>query len=141
MFARYPRIAIAHVKTYLEVLKSLATHILCFSIRLYAMPIETTAKKQTPRRFHLAFALLKGSSRRELVCTPYVSAFYTYLLGRKGREEGVIPFTSIDIKSCIVLIISIYKYAFTVFMCLYINTASFRFVYFLVGISSVHKVR
>ena len=125
MFASYPRIAIAHVKTYLEILKSLTTHILCVSIRLYAMPIETTAKKQTPRRFHLAFALLKGSPCRELVSTPYVSAFYTYLLGRKGREEGVIPFTSIDIKPCIVLIISIYKNAFTVFMCLYINTASF----------------
>lgn len=125
MFASYLRIAIAHVKTYLKILKSFSAHIFCFSIRLYPMPIETIAKKQTPRRFHLALALLKGSPCRELVSTPYVSAFYTYLLGRKGREEGIISFTSIDIKSCIVLIISIYKYAFTVFMCLYINTASF----------------
>ena len=130
MFASYPRITIAHVKTYLEILKSLATYILCFSIRLYAMPIETTTKKQTPRRFHLAFALFKGSSRRELVSTPYVSAFYTYLLGRKGREEGVIPFTSIDIKSCIILIISIYSMRLP-YLCACISILRvFRFVSF-----------
>ena len=131
MFASYPRIAITHVKTYLKILKSFSAHILCFSIRFYAMPIETTAKKQTPRRFHLAFTLLKGSSCRKLVCTPYVSAFYTYLLGRKGREEGVIPFTSIDIKSCIVLIISISISMRLPYLCACISILRvFRFVSF-----------